>query len=167
MRKKPTRPTASTNTAVSNKTITKTPRPATAVHPDTNKQHQQQQKSAGGDQHHASVAASNTLPLALHGGCATDGNASYDASPARSVSPLESDLLRYLTAHIMPPDNHESSDFCVEVTNFVIGRSEYLQGIVRLVQSDCPEVANNLQHFMASMEDAFAQVSETDRQVFV
>lgn len=105
------------------------------------------------------------LSTMVHGGSTMDEAAGTNGSRERSTSPLESNLLRYLTAHITPP-TEEVSDLCVEVTSFVIGRSEYLQGIVRLVQSDCPEVAHDMEHFMAAMKDAFTEVNNCNGKVF-
>ena len=88
---------------------------------------------------------------------------SAGSSRDRSPTPLESDLLRYLTAHITPMHKQEHSEFYVDVTSFVIGREEYLQGIVRLVQSDCPEVSGDLKCFVQAMQQAFCVVSECDK----
>ena len=92
----------------------------------------------------------------------TDGvdedSISHGSSRDRSPTPLESDLLRYLTAHITPIDKHKNSHLYVDMTSFVIGRDEYLQGIVRLVQSDCPEVSDDLKCFVDAMKQAFVAV---------
>ena len=66
----------------------------------------------------------------------------------RSVTPTESDLLRYLNVHITPPkiDN---------LTSFELSREEYLDGIIELVQSDCPEVVRDMDSFIEAMKKAF------------
>ena len=66
----------------------------------------------------------------------------------RSVTPTESDLLRYLNVHITPPkiDN---------LTSFELSRDEYLDGILKLVQSDCPEVVRDMDSFIEAMKKAF------------
>jgi hypothetical protein len=85
---------------------------------------------------------------------------SAGSSRDRSPTPLESDLLRYLTAHITPIHKQDICDMYADVTSFVIGRDEYLQGIVRLVQSDCPEVSGDLQCFVTAMQQAFCTVNK-------
>jgi hypothetical protein len=55
----------------------------------------------------------------------------------------------------------------VDVTSFVIGREEYLEGVVRLVQSDCPEVTNNMKSFIDAMKDAFMNVNMPHAREFV
>jgi hypothetical protein len=87
-----------------------------------------------------------------------DVSSSGGPSRERSSSPLESDLLKYLTAHIAPPSG-DYDMFHAVVTSFSIGRNEYLEGIVRLVQSDCPEVACDMQSFVGAMKQAFSDVS--------
>jgi hypothetical protein len=77
-----------------------------------------------------------------------DDRYSDTGSRDRSVTPIESDLLKYLTAHITPP---VQGGF----TSFVISREEYLQGIVELVKSDCPEVVQDMSFFMEAMQQAF------------
>ena len=97
----------------------------------------------------------STNDIGIH---TTDGV--NDTSPAssrdRSPTPTESDLLRYLTAHISPINTE--SGFYIDVTSFVIGRDEYLQGIVRLIQSDCPEVSDDMKGFVEAMQQAFVAV---------
>jgi hypothetical protein len=97
--------------------------------------------------------------------CGEDGGddgMSATGSRERSSSPLESDLLRYLTVHIAPPSmvesSHRSFTF-TDVTSFVIERDEYLQGIIRLIQSDCPEVVCDIQSFTNAMQKAFTVVT--------
>ena len=74
----------------------------------------------------------------------------YSPSGGRegSTTPVESDLLKYLTAHISP-------SIPSVLTSFVITREEYLQGILELVKSDCPEVMQDLPCFLAEMKNAF------------
>jgi hypothetical protein len=99
-----------------------------------------------------------------------DDTVSMTDSRDRSTSPVESDLLRYLTAHIMPPctmDCNSIGSSGVDVTSFVIGREEYLEGVVRLVQSDCPEVTNNMKSFIDAMKDAFMNVNMPHAREFV
>jgi hypothetical protein len=83
---------------------------------------------------------------------------SNSGSRDRSTTPLESDLLRYLTAHISPLGADGFHDLYIGGTNFAIGRDEYLQGIVRLVKSDCPEVTDDVQSFLEAMKQAFSTV---------
>jgi hypothetical protein len=85
------------------------------------------------------------------------------ACRSRSTTPLETDLLRYLTAHIKEPSIQDKGSFCLDVTSFVIEREEYLQGVVRLIQADCPEVVDDLNSFMACMQEAFIHVKGTCR----
>jgi hypothetical protein len=93
-----------------------------------------------------------------------DDDESNGGSRGRSVTPSESDLLRYLTAHITPPTtaHPETGDmnklFGGELTSFTIGREEYLEGIVRLVKSDCPEVAQDMAFLKNAMQQAFIDV---------
>lgn len=159
MRKKPdTAPsTITTTSVVSNKIISKPPRSKSASAPAALAKKNVTLSTAGGQ----------TAPLA---GCAvaTDThseNVSAGSSRDRSPTPLESDLLRYLTAHITPMHKEENKEFYVDVTSFVIGRDEYLQGIVRLVQSDCPEVSGDLKCFVQAMQQAFCVVSDCDRGI--
>jgi hypothetical protein len=77
-----------------------------------------------------------------------DDMGSDTASRERSVTPTESDLLKYLTSHITNP-------VVDELTSFVISREEYLKGIVDLVMSDCPEVVHDMDCFMTAMQAAF------------
>jgi hypothetical protein len=92
-----------------------------------------------------------------------DDNMSPTGSRERSGSPVESDLLRYLTVHITPPflvDSTIKGSSCSDVTTFVIERGEYLEGIVRLIQSDCPEVALDVASFTQAMQAAFRTVKD-------
>ena len=91
---------------------------------------------------------------------------SNSGSRDRSTTPLESGFLRYLTAHISPPNVDDANDLCVAVTTFVIGRDEYLQGIVRLVKRDCPEVAHDMQGFLDAMKHAFVDSTDTSDTSF-
>jgi hypothetical protein len=102
-----------------------------------------------------------------------DDNGSNTGSRERSNSPVESDLLRYLTVHIAPPcftdsDAMESTDmkqsFCIDVTSFVIEKDEYLEGVVRLIQSDCPEVVQDMKSFVSAMQKAFTNVNGIEPQ---
>jgi 23S rRNA A2030 N6-methylase RlmJ len=75
---------------------------------------------------------------------------------------MESDLLRYLTAHISPPcfvDSNAEGSFRGDVTSFVIERGEYLEGIVRLIQSDCPEAVDDMASFVCAIQGAFSKVT--------
>jgi hypothetical protein len=85
-----------------------------------------------------------------------DDIGSDEGTRERSTTPIESDLLKYLTAHITPP---EAGD----LTSFVISREEYLQGIVQLVKSDCPEVVDNIDSFMSAMQQAFKDATTYTR----
>ena len=80
--------------------------------------------------------------------CMGDEECGNSETRGRSVTPIESDLLKYLNVHIMPPDIDK-------LTSFEIGREEYLQGIIQLVQSDCPEVVRDMDSFLAAMQKAF------------
>jgi hypothetical protein len=145
---------------VSNKVITKKPRTSVPV-----------QTTRGG-------VAGNKAPTPTTGACTSttdsqdrlgshmdttiDDNTSAAGSRERSISPMESDLLRYLTAHISPPcfvDSNAGGSFCGDVTSFVIERGEYLEGIVRLIQSDCPEVVDDMASFVCAIEQAFSKVT--------
>jgi len=66
----------------------------------------------------------------------------------RSVTPVQSDLLKYLNVHITPPE-------IGNLTSFKLSREEYLDGIIKLVQSDCPEVVSDMGSFMEAMQNAF------------
>ena len=77
-----------------------------------------------------------------------DDIGSDESTRERSTTPIESDLLKYLTAHITPPEPGG-------ITSFVISREEYLRGIVQLVKSDCPEVVDHIDSFMSAMQQAF------------
>jgi hypothetical protein len=98
-----------------------------------------------------------------------DGSSVYDnvfddvvsnsGSAERSTTPMESELLKYLTAHIKPAvSSGYGSSVGDTFTSFVIGREEYLQGIVRLIHSDCPEVVKNMDLFLGAMQQAFEEV---------
>jgi hypothetical protein len=66
--------------------------------------------------------------------------------------PCECDILRYLSTNIRPPD-------VIQVTSFVIGVDEYLQGVVQLIQRDCPEMAPGVHVFTAAIQKAFIDVN--------
>jgi hypothetical protein len=80
------------------------------------------------------------------------------APRSRSTTPQETDLLRYLTAHIKQPDVPPGGSLCLDITSFVIGRDEYLQGIIKLIQADCPEVVDSEDSFMVCIREAFLNV---------
>ena len=114
----------------------------------------------------ASPAAATTTGHGSSHLSGTECLASNPTSREASVTPVESDLLRYLSAHIAPQaaaaHTHEevSPD---SITRFEIGRDEYLQGVLRLVQSDCPEVMHDMPCFVAAMQTAFAHVHSESR----
>jgi hypothetical protein len=91
-----------------------------------------------------------------------------DSGTERSPTPLENDLLQYLTLHIAPPppcsteNGYLQPDNSWLMTSFDIGVNEYLQGIVRLIQSDCPEAVQDIKPFMAAMRKAFVEVKTPD-----
>ena len=93
-------------------------------------------------------------------GCAvedtSDDRCSDTGGVERSVTAVESDLLKYLTAHITPP-------VLGGLTSFVISREEYLQGIVQLVKNDCPEVVQDIDSFMEAMQQAFRDTNHVTR----
>ena len=100
---------------------------------------------------------------------------SNPASRETSTTPVESDLLRYLSAHIAPhaaaagggatsaADMHAAGPLRGSITSFEIGRDEYLQGVLRLVKADCPEVMHDMPCFVAAMQTAFAHVHNESR----
>ena len=155
MRKKTDVPNATnSNTAVvSNKIISKPSRSkqtaVSSVKKNSTQSHGERETEKG-----------TTFDLVDTAVTGTRDDTSANSSRDRSPTPLESDLLRYLTAHITPMHKQEHSEFYVDVTSFVIGREEYLQGIVRLVQSDCPEVSGDLTCFVQAMQQAFCVVRE-------
>ena len=94
-------------------------------------------------------------------------NSTSDNSAGRSPTPLENDLLQYLTIHLTPPlpengDPGAISDRSWLVTSFDISATEYIQGVVRQIQRDCPEVIQDLQQFLRVMEQAFVDVKALD-----
>jgi hypothetical protein len=112
-----------------------------------------------------SPAASDCRHGTAHGHGPGD-TASLPASREASTSPIESDLLRYLSAHILPKQTlatpsvgGQDSAPGDDVTSFVIGCEEYLQGVIRLVKSDCPEVMLDMATFATAMQHAYAAVS--------
>ena len=96
------------------------------------------------------------------------GVSTRDSGTERSPTPLENDLLNYLTVNITPPQPFSTGNGSLQpddawlVTSFDIGVAEYLQGIVRLVQSDCPEAVHDIRPFLAAMEQAFVEVKALD-----
>jgi hypothetical protein len=158
MRKKTDKSAIGATTGVSNKVITKPPRPQTSTTPVAIPRKNQTHPT---DRSHKDPPDAHTLDNV------NDDCVSAATSRDRSPTPLESDLLRYLTAHITPIQKNEYSDFYIGVTSFVIGRDEYLQGIVRLVQSDCPEVAGDMKCFVDAMQQAFVEVKNTPPVVII
>jgi hypothetical protein len=161
MRKKSgTEATPSSGKGSSLKTIVKKPRAQVAIQATrTVVAHRPTPDSSKEDPIHFSVHTGEGYPCVED--CGDDGM-SATGSRERSSSPLESDLLRYLTVHIAPPtmveSSHRSFAF-TDVTSFVIERDEYLEGIVRLIQSDCPEVVCDIQSFTNAMQKAFSVVT--------
>jgi hypothetical protein len=119
--------------------------------------------------------ASPAAAIDRHGGgnhmSATQCLASNPTSREASATPVESDLLRYLSAHIAPQAAAAAHTHAEEgetappdsITSFDIGRDEYLQGVLRLVKSDCPEVMHDMSCFVAAMQNAFAHVYNESR----
>jgi hypothetical protein len=111
----------------------------------------------------------NASPAATASDCngshTTEGEylASNPASREASATPVESDLLRYLSAHIAPRADATHAASPDSITSFEIGRDEYLQGVLRLVKSDCPEVMHDMPGFVAAMQNAFAHVYNESR----
>ena len=99
-----------------------------------------------------------------------EGGGTRDSGTERSPTPLENDLLHYLTLHITPPQSIGTTDCPIKhddswfITSFDIGVTEYLQGIVRLVQSDCPEAVHDLRPFLSAMKQAFIDVKALDNR---
>ena len=158
MRKKPEKASTSTNMGISNKLIAK----SSGISPSTPKLDPgtlQSEQSRYNIQHTVSplTTSGNGEPHVVD-----EDTTSNCGSRDRSITPLESDLLRYLTSHISPIDQEDSSDLCFGATSFVIGRDEYLHGIVRLVKSDCPEVTHDIQGFLRAMQQAFVDVNAAD-----
>jgi hypothetical protein len=106
----------------------------------------------------ASVCSTAPVSSLYNGGDMYEEIECTNSHRSRSTTPLETDLLRYLTAHIKQPSVPNEDSLCLNMTSFVIGRDEYLQGIVRLVQTDCPEVVDDLNSFLLSMKQAFISV---------
>ena len=77
-----------------------------------------------------------------------DGECETNENRGRSVTPTESDFSKYLNVHITPPDIDR-------LTSFEMSREEYLNGIIQLVQSDCPEVVRDMDSFMEAIRKAF------------
>ena len=96
------------------------------------------------------------------------GGSNRDSGIERSPTPLENDLLQYLTLHIAPPQPCSAGNGSLQpdnswlMTSFDISVNEYLQGIVRLIQSDCPEAVHDIKPFIAAMEQAFVEVNALD-----
>jgi hypothetical protein len=105
-----------------------------------------------------------------HGMVTCEDDDNNGGSRGRSTTPpSESDLLRYLTAHITPhthiSHNTPHPETGGELTSFTIGREEYLEGIVRLVKSDCPEVVQDMGGFLKAMKQAFTDVNVNIHQI--
>ena len=116
------------------------------------------------DRNASPAAASDRHDSSLMSG--TECLASNPTSREASATPVESDLLRYLSAHIAPQvaAAHTHGEASPDgITCFEIGRDEYLQGVLRLVKSDCPEVMHNMPSFVAAMQNAFAHVHNESR----
>ena len=97
----------------------------------------------------------------------TDESSTSDNSAKRSPTPLENDLLQYLTMHLTPPGPENGDPWVISdnswfATSFDISTTEYLQGVVRQIQRDCPEAAQDSQHFLHMMEQAFVDVKAID-----
>jgi hypothetical protein len=161
MRKKADTATGTASSpCVSNKVITKRPRTSVPA-----------QTAQGGVAGHnpptptigeCTPNADSTDRLGSHMDTVIDDSTSAAGSRERSSSPMESDLLRYLTAHISPPcfvDSNAEGSFRGDVTSFVIERGEYLEGIVRLIQSDCPEAVDDMASFVCAIQGAFSKVT--------
>ena len=156
MRKKAdTGPGKDASTPISSKTIAKKPRTTTSI--QTGRARLTRGATSTLLNGASTPVIDNSDQLASRIDNAVDDNISISDSRDRSSSPVESDLLRYLTAHIAPPDADAS--FSADVTSFVIGRDEYLEGIVRLIQSDCPEVVDNMASFIHAIQGAFHNVT--------
>jgi hypothetical protein len=88
------------------------------------------------------------------------------SSRETSSTPLENDLLRYLTAHISAPT--QTSDLATssssDSTSFEIGANEYLVGVVRLIQNDYPEISKEINVFLGAMQQAFLGLQSTGVQ---
>jgi hypothetical protein len=164
MRKKPDTLPVVTNTPVVKKIISKRPRPNTAnvrerpsKHTTT---HSQQladtpfpPTDSGGSACHDLTLTTESVTGSVGGDVGDDICSNEGGTRERSVTPTESDLLKYLTAHITP-----SEPGCF--TSFVISREEYLQGIVQLVKSDCPEVMADMDCFMQAMQQAYTYTND-------
>jgi hypothetical protein len=156
MRKKPDTLPVVTNTPVVKKIISKRPRPNTAnvrerpsKHTTTHSQQLADTPFPPTDSGGSHDDLTGTIPPDSGvGGLGDDMSNEGGGTRERSVTPTESDLLKYLTAHITP-----SEPGCF--TSFVISREEYLQGIVQLVKSDCPEVMADMDCFMHAMQQAY------------
>lgn len=151
---------SSTSTSVAQKTITKKPR-AQPISQTTRGAVASRSVPGGVKDDPVSLTAHSG---GMQKGCddIPDDSVSVSGSRERSTSPVESDLLRYLTVHIAPPLLVASSSkgfLFADVTSFVIERDEYLEGIVRLIQSDCPEVAHDMKSFTDAMQKAFSCVT--------
>ena len=83
-----------------------------------------------------------------------------------STTPLENDLLRYLTANISVPMQAgvNSASSASNSTSFDIGANEYLVGIVKLIQNDYPEISKEVNVFLGAMQQAFLGTQSTDVQ---
>jgi hypothetical protein len=146
--------TTPATSGVSQKVIVKKPRSSTAS------ARSRQAKTVA-------VPPQQALPIVssanVDGGTADEIHSPPD-SRDRSTTPIESDLLKYLTAHITPSQVPTETGTCFQsdLTSFVISREEYLHGIIQLVQSDCPEVVQDIDSFMHAMQKAFIDTHKID-----
>jgi hypothetical protein len=109
----------------------------------------QQDKTLAGVSNHVGNRLDGDLTSThYHNPNQADDTGSDEGMRERSTTPIESDLLKYLTANITPSEPGD-------LTSFVISREEYLRGIVQLVKSDCPEVVDNIDSFTTAMQQAF------------
>ena len=105
--------------------------------------------------------------VSIEGGVGSNGSA-RDSGTERSPTPLENGLLQYLTLNINPSQSFSTGGGSLQpddswlITSFDISVTEYLQGIVRLVQSDCPEAVHDIKPFLSAMEKAFVDVKALD-----
>jgi hypothetical protein len=109
---------------------------------------QQDKRLAGVSNHVGNRLDGDLTSTHYHNPNQADDIGSDEGMRERSTTPIESDLLKYLTANITPSDPGG-------LTSFVISREEYLRGIVQLVKSDCPEVVDNIDSFTTAMQQAF------------
>jgi len=103
---------------------------------------------------------------AKHNTNTEDSLPSNYSSREPSSTPIENDLLRYLTAHISPPIQASGhATICSrDLTSFEIGANEYLVGVVRLIKNDCPEISKEINVFLGAMQQAFLGLQSTEVQ---